>query len=61
MNARWQKSSHCSEGASCVHIATGPNRIHLTESGDPTESILTATPTAFASLLLILKKDSPRA
>lgn len=56
----WQKSSYCSEGNSCIHIATTPQKIHLTESGDPTESILTATPAAFASLLLTLKKDSSR-
>ena len=37
MNPRWQKSSYCSEGDSCVHIATAPTgTIHLTESGDPT-------------------------
>ncbi|MFF3330167.1 DUF397 domain-containing protein [Streptomyces sp. NPDC002888] len=61
MNPRWQKSSHCSEGASCVHVAATPETIHLTESSDPTESILKATPAAFASLLTTLKKDTPRA
>jgi hypothetical protein len=62
MNPRWQKSSYCSEGASCVHVATTPHRIHLTETGDPTESILTAAPAAFAALLATLKleKDTSR-
>ncbi|QES42021.1 DUF397 domain-containing protein [Streptomyces venezuelae] len=48
----WQKSSHCQEGNSCVHIATDPTgTIHLTESSDPTAAILRTTPTAFAALL----------
>ncbi|GHE31375.1 DUF397 domain-containing protein [Streptomyces capitiformicae] len=53
----WQKSSHCSEGDSCVHISTGPATIHLTESADPTQAILNATPTAFDALLHVLKLD----
>ncbi|MFI1361008.1 DUF397 domain-containing protein [Streptomyces sp. NPDC020898] len=60
MTPRWQKSSYCSEGASCIHIATTPTprrAIHLTESGDPTGAILTTTPTAFRTLLTALKAD----
>ncbi|WP_369247588.1 DUF397 domain-containing protein [Streptomyces sp. R41] len=54
--ATWQKSSYCGEGEACVHVAaTASARIHLTESSDPTEAILTATPTAFRSLLRTLK------
>lgn len=56
----WQKSSYCSEGNSCVHIATTAETIHITESSDPTGSILTATPASFSALLTTLKKDSPR-
>jgi hypothetical protein len=56
----WQKSSHCSEGDSCVHIATTPKTIHLTESGDPRGAILTATPAAFDALLAVLKEETPR-
>ncbi len=62
MTPRWQKSSYCSEGASCIHIATTPTTprtIHLTESGDPTGSILTTTPAAFRTLLTALKTDAP--
>ncbi|KUN80202.1 DUF397 domain-containing protein [Streptomyces griseoruber] len=59
MNPTWQKSSYCSEGNSCVHIATTPRTIHLTESADPREAILTTTPAAFLSLLTALKKDAP--
>ncbi|GGZ77830.1 DUF397 domain-containing protein [Streptomyces bluensis] len=58
----WQKSSYCSEGNSCVHVAAAPpGTIHLTESGDPTGAILKATPAAFNALLTALtspKKDS---
>ncbi|MFF6786719.1 DUF397 domain-containing protein [Streptomyces sp. NPDC012510] len=57
MNPRWQKSSYCSEGASCVHIATGRATIHLTESADPTQAILDATPEGFRALLHVLKLD----
>ncbi|MEU0744001.1 DUF397 domain-containing protein [Streptomyces sp. NPDC006134] len=56
----WQKSSYCGEGESCVHVAATGNGVHLTESSDPTGSILTATPAAFGDLLAALKAD-PRA
>lgn len=67
MTPHWQKSSYCSEGASCIHVATTPNTsttptaprtIHLTESGDPTGAILTTTPAAFRTLLTTLKTDA---
>ncbi|WP_405871426.1 DUF397 domain-containing protein [Streptomyces sp. NBC_00005] len=57
MDLSWQKSSHCSEGASCVHVAATPETIHLTESSDPTGEILTATPAAFGTLLALLKNE----
>ncbi|WP_416976201.1 DUF397 domain-containing protein [Streptomyces sp. T028] len=60
MNLNWQKSSYCSEGNSCIHIATSaPTAIHLMESGDPTPSILQATPAAFSALLATLKTEAP--
>ncbi|MER7179527.1 DUF397 domain-containing protein [Streptomyces hyaluromycini] len=55
MNPHWQKSSYCSEGASCIHIAATPTAVHLTESADPTGAILTTTRAAFATLLATLK------
>ncbi|MEU9637703.1 DUF397 domain-containing protein [Streptomyces tendae] len=54
----WQKSSFCGEGDSCVHVAATPGAVHLTESSDPTRSILTVTPTTFGGLLAALKADS---
>ncbi|AZM76911.1 DUF397 domain-containing protein [Streptomyces sp. KPB2] len=54
----WQKSSFCGEGDSCIHVAATPGAVHLTESGDPTGSILTVTPTTFGALLTALKSDS---
>ncbi|MFF4571320.1 DUF397 domain-containing protein [Streptomyces sp. NPDC001410] len=57
MNPSWQKSSYCSEGEACVHVAATPEVIHITESSDPTGSILTATPAAFAALLAALKNE----
>jgi hypothetical protein len=60
MNPRWQKSSYCSEGASCVHVAAAAEAIHLTESSDPTKAILKTTPTALSALLHTLKhKEEP--
>ncbi|MDN3028818.1 DUF397 domain-containing protein [Streptomyces sp. S.PB5] len=59
MNLRWQKSSYCSEGASCIHVAAGPTTVHLTESSDPTEAILTATPATFTTFLTTLKHEPP--
>lgn len=49
----WQKSSYCGQGESCIHISAGPlsPAIHLTESADPSQTVLTTTPTAFAALL----------
>lgn len=60
MNLRWQKSSYCSEGASCVHVGATTETIHLTESSDPTGAILTANPAAFDALLAVLKEETPR-
>ncbi|MFF3913385.1 DUF397 domain-containing protein [Streptomyces sp. NPDC001852] len=53
----WQKSSYCPEGNSCIHIATTPGTIHLTESSDPTGAILTTTPATFGALLAALKTE----
>ncbi|WP_328361932.1 DUF397 domain-containing protein [Streptomyces sp. NBC_00445] len=60
MNPHWQKSSYCSEGNSCVHVATSAGTIHLTESADPRGVILDARPAAFAALLATLKMESRR-
>ncbi|MFE5601675.1 DUF397 domain-containing protein [Streptomyces coelicoflavus] len=54
----WQKSTYCAQGDSCVHVAATPGAVHLTESSDPTGSILTVTPTTFGALLTALKSDS---
>ncbi|MFE9454775.1 DUF397 domain-containing protein [Streptomyces sp. NPDC006739] len=54
---RWQKSSYCGEGESCVHVAATPQAIHITETSDPTHSILTTTPVVFAALLATLKNE----
>ncbi|WP_409236783.1 DUF397 domain-containing protein [Streptomyces sp. PA5.6] len=55
----WQKSSHCQEGNSCVHIATDPTgTIHLTESSDPTAAILSTTPSVFAALVRASKREA---
>jgi hypothetical protein len=54
----WQKSSYCAQGEACVHIsAPSPATVHLTESADPTQTVLTTAPTAFAALLDALKRD----
>ncbi|MFI6008320.1 DUF397 domain-containing protein [Streptomyces sp. NPDC051243] len=52
----WHKSSYCQEGEACVHIsATIPTAIHLTESADPAQTVLTTTPATFNTLLSALK------
>jgi hypothetical protein len=38
-------------------MASTAEAIHLTESGDPTHSILGATPQAFAALIRVLKEN----
>ncbi|MCX4881865.1 DUF397 domain-containing protein [Streptomyces sp. NBC_00847] len=53
----WQKSTYCSEGNSCVHVAATAETVHLTESSDPTGSILTASPATFTALLAELKNE----
>ena len=53
----WQKSSYCSEGDSCIHAAATAGAIHLTESSDPTHSILGTTPHTFAALINALKEN----
>ncbi|MFC7819870.1 DUF397 domain-containing protein [Streptomyces sp. NPDC057367] len=54
----WQRSSYCAQGDSCVHVATTPGAVHLTESSDPTDSILTLPPAAFGALLTALKANA---
>ncbi|MFE0456708.1 DUF397 domain-containing protein [Streptomyces sp. NPDC058914] len=57
-----QTSSYCQEGDACVHISATPEppqAIHLTESADPTRTILTTTPAAFAALLRTLAGLTP--
>ncbi|MFD4524988.1 DUF397 domain-containing protein [Streptomyces sp. NPDC058470] len=54
----WQKSSYCGEGEACIQV-TGSESIHLTETSDPTESILTAAPATFRTLLHTLKHKEP--
>ncbi|MBC9717581.1 DUF397 domain-containing protein [Streptomyces sp. TRM66268-LWL] len=54
----WQKSSYCGEGEACLHVAATPDHVHLTESADPHETIVTTTPDAFAALLTTLKQDA---
>ena len=53
----WQKSSYCGQGESCVHVAAHTEGIHLTESNDPTESILATNRNTFGALLLALKES----
>ncbi|MDX2938866.1 DUF397 domain-containing protein [Streptomyces ipomoeae] len=65
MTTPWQKSSHCSEGASRVRVSTGPPAptptIHLTESADPARAVLGTTPEGSRALLDVLKEEkSPR-
>lgn len=58
MNLTWQRSSYCSEGNSCIHVAATPSAIHITETSDPTGAILTTTPGAFAAFLTALKSHT---
>ncbi|WP_020121704.1 DUF397 domain-containing protein [Streptomyces canus] len=49
---RWQKSSYCQEGDACVHISTGPDGVHLTDTdSDAAQTIVTVSHAAFAALL----------
>ncbi|MEU6526171.1 DUF397 domain-containing protein [Streptomyces sp. NPDC046924] len=54
---KWQKSSLCGTGDSCVHVAATPGSIHITESADPSGAILTTTPDDFLILLQELKEE----
>ncbi|QEV18890.1 DUF397 domain-containing protein [Streptomyces alboniger] len=59
MNRHWQKSSYCSEGSSCVHVAaTTTGTVELTESSDPTGTIVRTTPRAFAALIRTAKQPA---
>ena len=53
----WQTSSYCQEGDACLHIAATPQTVHLTESSDPTQAILSTRPDTFAALLRALKQN----
>ncbi|SFX90862.1 DUF397 domain-containing protein [Streptomyces atratus] len=53
----WQKSSHCAQGNSCIHVATDTGGgIRITESADPTGAALRTTPGAWAALVRALKE-----
>ncbi len=52
----WQKSSYCGEGDACLNVAANSDRkVKVTESGDPTGTILTTTPATWSVLLRALK------
>ncbi|GCB48382.1 DUF397 domain-containing protein [Streptomyces sp. NL15-2K] len=51
----WQKSSYCQEGDACVHISATHESVQVTESADPTQTVLTTTPITFSALLDTLK------
>ncbi|MFI7011637.1 DUF397 domain-containing protein [Streptomyces sp. NPDC050145] len=53
----WQKSSYCGEGESCVHVSASPDAIHMTESSDPTGTVLTTTRADFGQFVRILKDE----
>ncbi|MFE7040218.1 DUF397 domain-containing protein [Streptomyces atratus] len=54
----WQKSSHCAQGDSCIHIAGGTGGgVELTESSDPAGAILHTTPAAWAALVRAVKES----
>lgn len=54
---KWQKSSLCGTGDSCIHVAATPGSIHITESADPSGAVLTTTPGCFLNLLQVLKEE----
>ncbi|MFE0486910.1 DUF397 domain-containing protein [Streptomyces griseoaurantiacus] len=52
----WQKSSYCAQGNSCVHVGADPaGAVLLTESGDPSGTVLSTPAPAFHALLRTLK------
>jgi len=53
----WQKSSYCQEGDACVHVAATAETVHLIESGDPAQVILSTDRDAFGALLRVLRKS----
>ncbi|MEV7866804.1 DUF397 domain-containing protein [Streptomyces sp. NPDC088124] len=54
----WQKSSYCAQGEACLSVAATPDRaIRLTESADPTQSILTTDPATWAGFIRSLKES----
>ncbi|MFJ4832372.1 DUF397 domain-containing protein [Streptomyces sp. NPDC088747] len=53
----WQKSSYCAQGESCVHVAATAETVHLTESGDPAQSILSTDRDTFGALLRALREN----
>ncbi|MEU8525677.1 VOC family protein [Streptomyces sp. NPDC048629] len=56
----WQKSSYCPQGEACLHAAaTADGNIALTESDDPTGSIVTTTPARFRALLDSVRAGGP--
>jgi hypothetical protein len=55
----WQKSSYSAEGDGndCLELAATPTTLHLRESDTP-DTVLTTTPTTFASLLEGIRTDA---
>ncbi|MFC9424726.1 DUF397 domain-containing protein [Streptomyces sp. NPDC056987] len=54
----WQKSSYCAQGEACLSVAVTSGRaIQLTESSDPSHSILTTDPATWAGFLRSLKES----
>lgn len=57
--SHWQRSSYCGEGDACLSVATTDDRtVILTESSDPTGSILSTTPATWAAFVRSVKESA---
>jgi Domain of unknown function (DUF397) len=57
--SNWQKSSYCAQGEACLHVTTTSERtVILTESSDPTGSILSTTPATWAAFVRSVKEST---
>ncbi|MEU1486180.1 DUF397 domain-containing protein [Streptomyces sp. NPDC005752] len=56
----WQKSSRCAQGEACIHVAADQGSVALTESSDPSGSILRTSRPAWAALIRTVKETRAR-
>ncbi len=57
-DAVWRKSSYSGGNGNCVEVATGPDRVGVRDSKDPTGPVLSFNATSWAAFLVSVRRTT---